>query len=102
MVICVFLFQGNRVHASILNKFISSFEKKINEYSYYQISKASFISYSDNFKYVENTHKVKFSRNTDVKLCDEFGGSLHAFNFTSIDDLLSEKIPADTCIGLYI
>ncbi|XP_076888556.1 uncharacterized protein LOC143539014 [Bidens hawaiensis] len=92
--------QRNRVHASILNKFISFFDKKINEYSCYQISKASFASYSNNFKYVKNTHKVIFSKNTDVKLCDEFGGSFHAFNFITIDDLLFEKIRADTCIDV--
>ncbi|XP_076889147.1 uncharacterized protein LOC143539831 [Bidens hawaiensis] len=50
--------EENRVHASILKKFISCFGKKINEYSCYEISKASFASYSDNFKYVENNHKM--------------------------------------------
>ncbi|XP_076908505.1 uncharacterized protein LOC143565410 [Bidens hawaiensis] len=90
----------NRVHASILKKFISCFDKKINEYNCYEISKASFASYSNNFKYVENTHKVIFSKNTDVKLCDEFGGSFHAFNFTTIDDLLCGKIPANKCIDV--
>ncbi|XP_076950657.1 uncharacterized protein LOC143623699 [Bidens hawaiensis] len=92
--------EGNRVHASILNKFISCFDKKINEYSCYQISKANFASYSDKFKYVENSHKLNFTKKTDVKLCDEFGGTFNAFKFTTIDDLLSEKILADTYIDV--
>ncbi|XP_076884736.1 uncharacterized protein LOC143534011 [Bidens hawaiensis] len=67
--------EGNRVHASILKKFISCFDKKINEYNCYEISKASFASYSNNFNF-------------------------HAFNFTTIDDLLCGKIPANKCIDV--
>ncbi|XP_076946962.1 uncharacterized protein LOC143618748 [Bidens hawaiensis] len=73
--------EGNRIHASIPKQIMNSFEKKIDE-----------------FKNVENSKKLTFTRTTEVKFYYDSTESIHVLNFTTIEDLLSESISIDTCI----
>ncbi|XP_035845433.1 uncharacterized protein LOC118491627 [Helianthus annuus] len=97
-------FQGNKMQATVVEKWYKRFAKFLVEKDCLIIKK---VQDSSKYKYLDNTLKGTFTSKIIVTRCTNFSGALYAFSFSSFEVLtrceLSENTPVDIIgyIGFY-
>ncbi|XP_035846491.1 uncharacterized protein LOC110898621 isoform X9 [Helianthus annuus] len=91
--------EGNKIQATVMNKYFVKFEKLLEESVCLLIKKPSLGDNTSSYKCVDHPHKLFLNFDSTVKKCNDFLGPIHGFSFTAFDQLRGNLIPDDSTVG---
>ncbi|XP_022037996.1 uncharacterized protein LOC110940744 isoform X2 [Helianthus annuus] len=91
--------EGNKIQATVMNKYFVKFEKLLEENVCLLIKKPSLGDNTSSYKCVDHPHKLFLNFDSTVKKCNDFVGPIHGFSFTAFDQLRGNLIPDDSTVG---
>ncbi|XP_022001118.1 replication protein A 70 kDa DNA-binding subunit D isoform X2 [Helianthus annuus] len=92
--------EGNKIQATVMNKYFVKFEKLLEESVCLLIKKPSLGDNTSSYKCVDHPHKLFLNFDSTVKKCNDFLGPIHGFSFTAFDQLRGNLIPDDSTVDL--
>ncbi|KAK1441420.1 hypothetical protein QVD17_07303 [Tagetes erecta] len=94
--------EGNRIQASVLNRFFNRFEQFLNEGVCLIITKPQLGSNISKYKYIDNKLKVCLNFSTHVVRCNNFNGHMYGFVMTPYSEILNCIVPDNSSIASYM
>ncbi|KAL9997353.1 putative nucleic acid-binding, replication factor A [Helianthus debilis subsp. tardiflorus] len=92
--------EGNKIQATVMNKYFIKFEKLLQEKVCLVIKKPCLGDNTSAYKCVDHPHKLFLNFDSTVTICNDFVGSVHGFSLTAFDQLRDNLILDESTVDV--
>ncbi|MFS7946464.1 putative nucleic acid-binding protein [Helianthus anomalus] len=92
--------EGSKIQANVAGNYLAKYGKLLQEKRCVMVTRFEIGDNLSPYRPTEHPHRLFFNYTTDIKNCDDFGGSIHGFSFTSFDVLCNGAIPLDSLVDI--
>ncbi|KAJ9541776.1 hypothetical protein OSB04_028282 [Centaurea solstitialis] len=92
--------EGSKIHANVLQKWISKFKKLLHEGAAIFIKNPTIARHVSKYKLIDNTNKLSLYYKTSVTKCLDFNGSLYGFSFAKYQNVISKMVPEHATVDV--